>query len=300
MKPPCGKSQTQSARIAAPTDPSSAGSVRSGRPAFAPRRHGPPCSRSRRASRGCCGVRRLAGHWHVEHVRSLASRPRFSSYPEPRGTGRVRLMVSNPDSNQNRAELARALDDLARLARDGVPGCGSASVTVLHDGDARTMSSTDGRALMIDKEQYANQSGPCLSEMADRSRCPLRRPRQAAAQSPPASGMTTAGTALPFKCGAEHAPGQGHRAGPPASSVRPGGRRHLPGLLGHPAPRPSLACERPRQSSHHGRPAARTRHLNHTTVSPGCESPEALSSLYSQATSSPSRSRCESYPGSPL
>src|SRR3954470_20594105 len=98
----------------------------------------------------------------------LASRPRFSSRP---GFARGRaawLMLSQPQNSRTREELARALDDLARLAREGIPGCGSASVTVLHDGDAQTMSSSDDRALAIDEEQYDGESGPCLSAMRDR------------------------------------------------------------------------------------------------------------------------------------
>ncbi len=77
-------------------------------------------------------------------------------------------MLSHAESDQAREELARALDELARLARDGIPGCASASVTVLHDGDARTMSSTDGRALALDEAQYDDGTGPCLTAMRDR------------------------------------------------------------------------------------------------------------------------------------
>src|SRR4051794_1730030 len=92
----------------------------------------------------------------ARQVRWRAGRdsPRVRGRP---GTGRVALMLSQPqNSSRTREELARALDDLARLAREGIPGCGSASVTVLHEGDARTMSSTDGRALAIDEEQYGS------------------------------------------------------------------------------------------------------------------------------------------------
>src|SRR3954451_13830886 len=98
----------------------------------------------------------------------VASRPRFLSRRDCPGTGRVAVMLSQPQNSRTREELARALDDLARLAREGIPGCGSASVTVLHDGDALTMSSTDARALAIDEEQYDGESGPCLSAMRER------------------------------------------------------------------------------------------------------------------------------------
>jgi serine phosphatase RsbU (regulator of sigma subunit) len=78
------------------------------------------------------------------------------------------FMLNHPNDSRTREELTRALDDLARLAREGIPGCASASVTVLHEGDARTMSSTDDRALAIDEEQYDGESGPCLSAMRER------------------------------------------------------------------------------------------------------------------------------------
>src|SRR4051794_4714667 len=105
--------------------------------------------------------------------RSLACRVRLVTWravrdSRPAGTAGdrpVTLMLSQPQNSRTREELAQALDDLARLARQGIPGCASASVTVLHDGNARTMSSTDGRALAIDEEQYDNESGPCISAM---------------------------------------------------------------------------------------------------------------------------------------
>jgi serine phosphatase RsbU (regulator of sigma subunit) len=77
-------------------------------------------------------------------------------------------MLNHPNDGRTRDELARALEDLARLAREGIPGCASASVTVLHDGDARTMSTSDDRALAIDEEQYGSESGPCLCAMRER------------------------------------------------------------------------------------------------------------------------------------
>src|SRR3954464_14793386 len=97
--------------------------------------------------------------------RAVRDSPRVRDRP---GTGRVALMLSQPQNTRTREELARALDDLARLAREGIPGCGSASVTVLHEGDAQTVSSSDDRALAIDEEQYDGESGPCLSAMRER------------------------------------------------------------------------------------------------------------------------------------
>jgi hypothetical protein len=77
-------------------------------------------------------------------------------------------MLNHPDDSRTREELVRAQEDLARQAREGIPGCGSASVTVLHDGEARTISTSDERALAIDEEQYDGKSGPCLSAMRKR------------------------------------------------------------------------------------------------------------------------------------
>ncbi len=74
-------------------------------------------------------------------------------------------MLQRPEYSSSSEELARALHDLARLARDGIPGCASASVTMRNDGDVRTMSASDDRARAIDEEQYAWESGPCLSAM---------------------------------------------------------------------------------------------------------------------------------------
>ena len=77
-------------------------------------------------------------------------------------------MLSQPTTDVARDELAQALEGLARIARDGVPGCASASVTVLHDGSPHTMSATDFRAVAVDEQQYDDDDGPCLSAMRHR------------------------------------------------------------------------------------------------------------------------------------
>jgi GAF domain-containing protein len=77
-------------------------------------------------------------------------------------------VFTHHEFDQAREELTRVLEDLVRLARDGTPGCASASITVRHDGGARTMSATDTRALAIDEEQYDEGAGPCLTAMRDR------------------------------------------------------------------------------------------------------------------------------------
>ena len=63
------------------------------------------------------------------------------------------------------AELATTLEDLARLARDLVPGCTQASVTVLRDGRPGTMAATGREALRVDDRQYRGGDGPCLHAM---------------------------------------------------------------------------------------------------------------------------------------
>jgi GAF domain-containing protein len=47
-----------------------------------------------------------------------------------------------------------------------IPGADMASITVIHDGVAETMSSTDSRAMEIDAEQYRQGNGPCLRAAA--------------------------------------------------------------------------------------------------------------------------------------
>ncbi len=78
-------------------------------------------------------------------------------------------MIDVPRDDRTRQELVDALQDLAALARDAVPGCATASVTVLHNGTPGTMASTDPRARGVDEEQYGQGSGPCLDAMRDRS-----------------------------------------------------------------------------------------------------------------------------------
>lgn len=77
-------------------------------------------------------------------------------------------MIDVPGDDRTRQELAAALEDLAALARDVVPGCAAASVTVLHDGTPGTVASTDHGARGVDEEQYGQGCGPCLDAMRGR------------------------------------------------------------------------------------------------------------------------------------
>jgi GAF domain-containing protein len=66
----------------------------------------------------------------------------------------ARLLQPSPDT----------FDGLARLARQSVPGCDFASVSVLGSGDeVRTAGATDDRPIALDEAQYEVDEGPCLS-----------------------------------------------------------------------------------------------------------------------------------------
>ena len=65
------------------------------------------------------------------------------------------LMVETPD-------LGDLLVAVAGLAVESIPGCASASITVIRDGSATTVASSDARAAGLDELQYSNGRGPCL------------------------------------------------------------------------------------------------------------------------------------------
>lgn len=62
-------------------------------------------------------------------------------------------------------ELRTALIDIAELAREGVHGCASAGVSLLHDGTVSTAAATSGQVLEVDTAQYDRGDGPCLTAM---------------------------------------------------------------------------------------------------------------------------------------
>jgi len=76
-------------------------------------------------------------------------------------------MVPLTSTDETTVELRRALGDLARLARDGVPGCAGASVSLLHEGTPTTLAATQDRIRELDGAQYARGSGPCVTAMRD-------------------------------------------------------------------------------------------------------------------------------------
>lgn len=65
-------------------------------------------------------------------------------------------------------EIVQAMGQLGRLALDGVPGCTSASVTLLQEaGSVITLVTTDERARVVDEAQYHRGDGPCLTAMRE-------------------------------------------------------------------------------------------------------------------------------------
>lgn len=76
-------------------------------------------------------------------------------------------MSDHLTGGQTGAELVRALDDLARLAWDGVPGCDGASVSLVGDGSVITVAATQPRIKKIDEAQYRRGDGPCVTAMRE-------------------------------------------------------------------------------------------------------------------------------------
>ena len=62
-------------------------------------------------------------------------------------------------------ELARALDDVARLAWQGVAGCDGASVSLFQDGTPTTLAASHARIGAFDRAQYGRGRGPCVDAM---------------------------------------------------------------------------------------------------------------------------------------
>src|SRR3954451_18656153 len=64
-------------------------------------------------------------------------------------------------------ELHDALEELARLAWDAVPGCDGASVSVVQEHSVSTLAATQRRITDIDKAQYRHGDGPCVAAIRD-------------------------------------------------------------------------------------------------------------------------------------
>jgi hypothetical protein len=59
-------------------------------------------------------------------------------------------------------DLGDLLGAVTELAVQSVPGCESASITMIRDGAPATVASSDARALNLDETQYSEGEGPCL------------------------------------------------------------------------------------------------------------------------------------------
>jgi hypothetical protein len=59
-------------------------------------------------------------------------------------------------------DLAGLLGEITDLAVDAVPGCASASITLLQAGTPVTIAASDARAFDVDQSQYRHGQGPCL------------------------------------------------------------------------------------------------------------------------------------------
>jgi GAF domain-containing protein len=93
-----------------------------------------------------------------EGDRSEVRRPSvpMSGRPEESVAGRLLdVLVETTD-------LAEILDTVTELAINTVPGCESASVTVIYEREPATVASSDRRARAVDEAQYRIGNGPCL------------------------------------------------------------------------------------------------------------------------------------------
>src|SRR3954454_332974 len=64
-------------------------------------------------------------------------------------------------------ELRDALEELARVAWDAVPGCDGASVGVVQEHSVSTLAAAQRRITDIDKAQYRHGDGPCVAAIRD-------------------------------------------------------------------------------------------------------------------------------------
>ena len=74
-------------------------------------------------------------------------------------------MADVPGVDPLDGELARAFDDVARLAWHGVAGCDGASVSLLHDGTPTTLAASHARIGAFDRAQYGQGRGPSVDAM---------------------------------------------------------------------------------------------------------------------------------------
>jgi len=71
------------------------------------------------------------------------------------------------DLDRTRDQLVAALHDISELARNAVPGCAAASVSLLHDGTASSLAATHEQVRRLDEDQYGRDDGPCVTSMRE-------------------------------------------------------------------------------------------------------------------------------------
>jgi GAF domain-containing protein len=91
--------------------------------------------------------------------------PKVIEAPEPIASRLLDILVVT-------TRLSELLAEISDLAVDRIPGCGSASITVIHQTTPATAASSDSRARSIDESQYRAGQGPCVQ--AARSGRPVR------------------------------------------------------------------------------------------------------------------------------
>jgi serine phosphatase RsbU (regulator of sigma subunit) len=98
----------------------------------------------------------------------MASRLPSSTRPGSRLEESGRSVISEPINFPQISEgLTQALQELAQLAWDGVPGCDGASVSLLQADAVSTLAATQQRITDIDEAQYRRDDGPCVSAIRE-------------------------------------------------------------------------------------------------------------------------------------
>lgn len=122
-------------------------------------------------------LQQLAKH-HGRNLADLARTITTSRWPTAQsfdwgrdGTPVGRLEHTNQESTAGRlldllvetSDLRQLLVAVAELAVESIPGCDSASITLIRNGTPATVASSDARALKVDEFQYGGGHGPCLT-----------------------------------------------------------------------------------------------------------------------------------------
>jgi serine phosphatase RsbU (regulator of sigma subunit) len=82
--------------------------------------------------------------------------------------------VSDHSEKRIRDELVQGLHDLACLAREDVPGCTGASISLVAEDSVATVAATEQRITSLDEAQYRSGDGPCVAGMRDQHEVTVR------------------------------------------------------------------------------------------------------------------------------